>query len=196
MAIKTLGAALRQINRLFADGTITGFSDAQLLERFVSEHDAAAFEALVAHHGPMVLGVCRGILKDPNDAEDAFQATFLVLVQKSSDPPPARGSGAVALSGGPPGRDPGQRRRRPAAGMRKAGGTDGCDNRTSGPSAPDEPLQALHEEIARLPDKLRRAVVLCDLQGIPQDRAAGELRLSERTLQRRLSEGASGSRPD
>ena len=58
-----------------------------------------------------------------------------------------------------------------------------------GRSAPDEPLQALHEEIARLPEKFRRAVILCDLQRVPQDRAAGELRLSERTLQRRLSEG-------
>src|SRR6267154_6875 len=84
MAIETLGAALRQINRLWADGSITGFSDGQLLERFVFGHDAAAFEALVAHHGPMVLSVCRGILKDPNDAEDAFQATFLILVKKSA----------------------------------------------------------------------------------------------------------------
>ena len=59
----------------------------------------------------------------------------------------------------------------------------------SGPSAPDEQLQALHEEIARLPEKLRRAIILCDLQSVPQDRAARELQLSERTLQRRLSEG-------
>src|SRR5271155_3637149 len=84
MAIKTLGAAMGPIKRLLAGGTITGCSDAQLLERFASGHDAAAFEALVALHGPMVLGVCRGILRDPNDAEDAFQATFLILVQKSS----------------------------------------------------------------------------------------------------------------
>src|SRR5439155_17358971 len=83
MAIQTLGAALRQMNRLLAGGTVTGFSDAQLLERFISGHDAVAFEALVGRHGPMVLGVCRGILRDPNDAEDAFQATFLILVKKS-----------------------------------------------------------------------------------------------------------------
>jgi predicted DNA-binding protein (UPF0251 family) len=60
---------------------------------------------------------------------------------------------------------------------------------TSEPAAPDEELQALHEEIARLPEKFRRAVILCDLQSVPQIRAAGELRLSERTLQRRLSQG-------
>ena len=71
MAIETLGAALRKINRLFAEGSVTGLSDAQLLERFFAERDAAAFEVLVARHGPMVLSVCRCVLRDPNDAEDA-----------------------------------------------------------------------------------------------------------------------------
>src|SRR5271154_1761432 len=83
MAIDTLGAALQQLNRLFADGVVAGISDAQLLERFLTQGDAGAFEALVARHGPMVLSVCRGILLDPRDAEDAFQATFLVLVKKA-----------------------------------------------------------------------------------------------------------------
>src|SRR2546421_10569078 len=83
MAIETLGAALRQINRLIAEGVVTGLSDAQLLERFLNQGDAGAFEALVARHGPMVLSVCRGILRDPNDAEDAFQATFMILVKKA-----------------------------------------------------------------------------------------------------------------
>src|ERR1700691_6166533 len=80
MAIQTLGSTLRQINRLFADGAVTGLSDAQ---RFVGRRDSEAFEAIVARHGPMVLSVCRGILRDPNDAEDAFQATFLILVKKA-----------------------------------------------------------------------------------------------------------------
>jgi RNA polymerase sigma factor (sigma-70 family) len=185
MAIETLGAALRQINHLLAAGTITGFSDAQLLERFVFRHDAAAFEALVAHHGPMVLSVCRGILNDPNEAEDAFQATFLILVKKSRTLRRHEALGPwlyrVAI------------RANAAATRRRA-----CERRAgqmavtispSGPWAPDEPLQALHEEIARLPEKFRRAVILCDLQSAPQARAARELRLSERTLQRRLSEG-------
>ena len=63
MAIETLGAALRQINRLFAEGVVAGLSDAQLLDRFLTQSDAGAFEALVARHGPMVLSVCRGILR-------------------------------------------------------------------------------------------------------------------------------------
>src|ERR1700759_1698645 len=83
MAIDRLGAVLRQLNRLFAKGVVTGLSDAQLLERFLTQGDAGAFEALVARHGPMVLSVCRGILREPNDAEDAFQATFLVMVKKA-----------------------------------------------------------------------------------------------------------------
>jgi hypothetical protein len=74
MAIETLGAALRQINRLFADGVVAGFSDAQLLERFLTQGDAGAFEALVGWHGPMLLSRCQAILHDPHDAEDELLA--------------------------------------------------------------------------------------------------------------------------
>src|SRR5579883_1938690 len=83
MARMPPGTALRQIHLLFNEGTVAGLSDAQLLERFASRRDGVAFEALVQRHGPMVLAVCRGVLKDPNDAQDAFQATFLVLVRKA-----------------------------------------------------------------------------------------------------------------
>src|SRR5580692_11359616 len=76
-------SAMRQIQRVFVQGTATGLSDAQLLERFAADRDEASFEMLVARHGPMVLGVCRGVLHDPHDAEDAFQATFLVLARKA-----------------------------------------------------------------------------------------------------------------
>jgi RNA polymerase sigma factor (sigma-70 family) len=189
MAIQTLGAALRQIDRLFTSGALTGFSDAELLELSVAGRDTLAFEALVARHGAMVLSVCRGILNDPNDAEDAFQATFLILVKKART-----FHGQVALAGWL--YLVAHRvaiRANVAAARRRAherqAGQMATATRVTGPAARDEQLQALHEEIARLPDKLRLAIVLCDLQGIPQNQAAGELRLSERTLRRRLSEG-------
>src|SRR5271165_3956425 len=77
---------LPPINRLFRTGTAVGFSDAQLLERFLQGHDEgaeSAFNVLVERHGPMVLAVCGRVLNDPHDAQDAFQATFLILVQKA-----------------------------------------------------------------------------------------------------------------
>ena len=191
MAIETLGAALRQINRLFADGVVAGLSDAQLLERFLTQGDAGAFEALVGRHGPMVLGVCRRILRDPHDAEDAFQATFLVLVQKGGA---VRGRDAlagwlhqvahrVAL------------RANAAAARRRAlereVGEMAVAATTNGPGAPDDVLRVLDEEIVRLPEKLRLAIVYCDLEGLTQAKAAGQLHWSKRTLQHRLAEGRS-----
>jgi polysaccharide biosynthesis/export protein len=85
MAGAASGAVLRDIQSLFDTGTASGLSDRQLLERFASRRDAsaeAAFEALVLRHGPMVLRVCRNVLGDSTDAQDAFQATFLVLVKR------------------------------------------------------------------------------------------------------------------
>ncbi len=188
MAIETMGAALRQIDRLFGGGIVTGLSDAQLLDRFLAEADAASFEALVARHGPMVLSVCRGVLRDPNDAEDAFQATFLILVKKARTIRGRQALGGwlyrvahrVAILA-----NIAAARRR--AREREAGQMTAA-SATSGTSIPDDLLPALHEEIARLPEKYRLPVILCDLEGKPQAEAAGQLHWSERTLRRRLAE--------
>src|SRR5436309_3119351 len=83
MAGEPSRAALRHIRTLFSLGAAGQMSDAQLLERFSANRDEAAFEELVGRHGPMVLGICRRVLSDPHDADDAFQATFLVLVRKA-----------------------------------------------------------------------------------------------------------------
>src|SRR5687767_3693104 len=74
---------LRQIQHLLDEGTFTGLSDARLLERFVTRRDEAAFAALVERHGAMVRNTCRAVLKDPNAADDAFQATFVLLFRKA-----------------------------------------------------------------------------------------------------------------
>ena len=83
MSSVTRAAVLRPIYRLWDEGTLAGSSDAQLLERFVARRDETAFEVLVARHGRAVLAVCRDVLRDPNDAEDAFQATFVILFRKA-----------------------------------------------------------------------------------------------------------------
>src|SRR6516164_9671836 len=78
------GGVGQRLERLLVEGSVTGLAERQLLDRFATARDEAAFEVLVDRHGPMVLGVCRQFLHDPNDVEDAFQATFLVLVRKAA----------------------------------------------------------------------------------------------------------------
>src|SRR5579863_249453 len=82
------GLASREFHRLFRDGVVTGLTDRELLERFMTlrgQDGELAFASLVGRHGPMVLNVCRRMLRNPADAEDAFQATFLVLVRKARE---------------------------------------------------------------------------------------------------------------
>ncbi len=82
----------RQLDRLFRLGTVSGLTDSQLLEQLVAGDDEAAelaFEALVDRHGPMVFRVCRRVLRDVHAAEDAFQATFLVLAPRPKHSAPA-----------------------------------------------------------------------------------------------------------
>src|SRR6516165_383611 len=80
------GSVERQLEVLWTSGTLTGLNDSQLLCRFTDVRDVtadSAFKELVDRHGPMVMGVCRHILRHTHDADDAFQATFLVLVRKA-----------------------------------------------------------------------------------------------------------------
>src|SRR5262249_26954063 len=84
MAGATHGAIQRDIDRIFNHGSVTGLAEGQLLRRVPTASAEIAFEALVPRHGPMVLGVCRRLLYDPRDVEDAFQATFLVLLRRAA----------------------------------------------------------------------------------------------------------------
>jgi DNA-directed RNA polymerase specialized sigma24 family protein len=83
MATASLGSVLHHLRRLAGTPGAAAPSDAQLLKRFAHCRDEAAFATLVERHGPLVLGVCRRVLRKDHDAEDAFQATFLVLARRA-----------------------------------------------------------------------------------------------------------------
>lgn len=181
---------LRQVGRLFSTGTITGLTDRQLLDRFLVRRDEAAFEAIVARHGPMVLGVCRDLLRDPADADDAFQAAFLVLLRRSGSIRDRDGVGGwlhrvtyrIAL------------RARREASRRPALGTtaDEPAGKHDGP-AEDVVRRELRclvrRELDRLPEKYRAPIVLCDLEGLTHDEAAVRLAWPIGTVKGRLSRG-------
>src|SRR5262249_39456175 len=80
----SLDTVLRHLRHAAAADPVAGLTDRQLLQRFAAGREEAAFAALVLRHGPLVLGVCRRVLADAHDAEDAFQATFLVLAKRAA----------------------------------------------------------------------------------------------------------------
>src|SRR5436305_5057743 len=158
----------RQIQILLQPESLSGLSDAQLLERFLAGRDESselAFTALVERHGPMVLGVCRRILADSHDAEDAFQATFLVLVRKARS---VRVEGSigrwlygVAMRVATRGKARTNRRQ-----ARETGSVEIL----VAPSGVQEAEQAdlrdiLASELGKLPLRSQMPVVLCDLEG-------------------------------
>jgi RNA polymerase sigma factor (sigma-70 family) len=186
MARAQLGDALHQIERLFSKGTLSGFSDAALLRRFVADRDEEAFGGLLARHGPMVLSVCRSLLHDQYNVEDAFQATFLVLIRRASalwvDDSLGGWLHRVAHRVALRARADAVRRR---AREHSAIDIDACKDQAG---ATEHYLnEELHEEIARLPVSYRRAVVLCYLEGMTQVQAAHQLGCGEATLRRRLA---------
>jgi RNA polymerase sigma factor (sigma-70 family) len=145
---------------------MTGLSEAQLLERFLARGDQVAFEAIVMRHGPMVLGVCRRLLGDPHDVEDAFQATFLILLRKAGSIRNQQILGtwlygvarrvAVRLR-----TDARRRRARELVGAAEMA----KESAHLGWEESNELRVILDQEVSRLTDKFRSPVVLCDLEG-------------------------------
>jgi RNA polymerase sigma factor (sigma-70 family) len=178
----------RQVHRLFNFGTLGTMSDAQLLDRFVSRRDDAAeagFEELVIRHGPMVLRVCRGVLHDAHDAEDAFQAVFLVLANRARSIR-RRGSVASWLFG--VAQCVANRSKRSAARRRSLNQLVAKRTSESYLSAEHDPdWEILHEELSGLPERLRAPIVLCYLEGLSYAAAAHQLGLSEIALRGRLA---------
>jgi RNA polymerase sigma factor (sigma-70 family) len=161
-----------------------GLPDCYLVTRFVQTRDDAAFAELVRRHGPMVLAVCRRLVGDAHLAEDAFQAVFLVLTRRAAAVKPRAAVGAflhgVAVRTALDARSMIARRR-----VREA---PAADPLTSDPCPADAELfQALDEEIARLPDHLRAAVVPVELEGRPRKAVADALGVPEGTLSSRLA---------
>jgi RNA polymerase sigma factor (sigma-70 family) len=183
-----VGLALNELRRLWEAGTVSSLSDARLLERFASDRDEFAFDALMARHGPLVWSVCRSILSDPHDVEDAFQATFLVLVRKAHSLRVGdslcgwlyRVSYRVAQEA----RVQRERRR-----VRERAVADGVATAEETERARDELLGALSQEINRLPEKYRLPIVLCGLEGMTRKQAASQLGWPPGTVATRLARG-------
>lgn len=185
MANGAYSAVVRQVERLFQHGTAAGLAERQLLDRFVARGDGVAFEAIIARHGPTVLRVCRQLLRDPNDVDDAFQATFLVLV---------RNAGTIrhrdALGGwlyGVAHRVAVRARQQ----TRRAPQLRGDAQTTDDPHSLErsELREAIHQELNRLPEKYRVPLVVCYLEGLSHAEAAERLRWPVGTVRGRMARG-------
>src|SRR5262245_48278320 len=185
MSTAPIAAVLTRLRHEAAPRHAAERSDAQLLQDYRHANDQSAFTTLVKRHGPMVLGVCRRLLHDPHDAEDAFQAVFLVL---------ARSAGSIrkgeALSSWLHGvcYRVAMRAKRDAARRRKhEGRAQPRANPPAWESAWRELQAVLDEEVEQLAPAYRAAFVLCCLDGLSKPEAARRLGLNENTVSSRLA---------
>jgi RNA polymerase sigma factor (sigma-70 family) len=180
---------LRQIHRLLSRPEADEVGDAVLLERFVARRDEAAFATLLARHGPMVLGVCRRVLHDVHDAEDVFQAVFLVLARKAGSlrRPHSLAAwlyGAARQLALKVRRGDARRRHREAGSQTRSLSPDPLDQ-----LAARELLVAIDEEMDRLPEGERLPLLLCGLEGRSHDEAARLLGWTAGSVKGRLQRG-------
>jgi RNA polymerase sigma factor (sigma-70 family) len=186
MAGSSISDVVRHLRQAMLRRGGEGLSDGQLLDCFLSAREEAAFEALLRRHGPMVLGVCRRILRHDQDAEDAFQATFLVLARKAASVSPRELVGpwlyGVACRTALKAKTAAARRRLRESPM----------NESSLPQPRpredwSELAARLDDTIQRLPEQYRRPLVLCALEGKSRREAARQLCVPEGTLSSRLA---------
>jgi RNA polymerase sigma factor (sigma-70 family) len=195
-------SALGELRALFVVGTATGLNDSQLLERFCTKRAETdetaraaeqAFAALVDRHGAMVWGVCRRVLGDLHDAEDAFQATFLLLVRKAEsvrvDGSLGRWLYGVAHRVALRARAEAERRES----RRSGSSTLSCDDPADAAEVRDL-AGVIGQEMDRLPAKYRCPVELCYLQGLTYDQAADRLNWPVATVKNRLAKGRASLR--
>jgi RNA polymerase sigma factor (sigma-70 family) len=188
MATTQVRQALSYLRRLAPRAGAAAPSDEQLLQSFVAHGDATAFADLVRRHGPLVFGVCRSVLRQEQDAEDAFQATFLVLARRAAC---VRAHGSVAAWLHGVACRVAQKARTQAACRRRH------EAQAAGrvpPAAMDdltwrELREVFHEELGRLPEKYRAPLLLCYWEGLTQDEAARRLACPKGTLKERLERG-------
>jgi RNA polymerase sigma factor (sigma-70 family) len=175
--------SLRGITSFHQDDVL---SDGQLLESYLRTREEAALAALVHRHGPMVWGVCRRLLRSHHDAEDAFQATFLVLVRKAASVVPKELVGnwlyGVAHQTALKARATTARRR-----TREKQVSVMPEPIFEPPVSGDDLQSLLDQELSRLPDKYRAVIVLCDLEGKTRKDAARHFGLPEGTVASRLA---------
>jgi RNA polymerase sigma factor (sigma-70 family) len=182
MPVGRMNAVLRNLHAAaFAHGA-GGVTDEHLLQRYVADRDEVAFEGLLRRHGPMVLGVCRRVLRNDADAEDAFQATFLVLVRKAAAVRPRGLVGnwlyGVAYRTSMKARAMNAKRRsKEKSAGRPARATD---------LAPCDLQAVIDQEVSRLPDKYRATLVLCDIEGKTRAEAARQIGCPDGTVATRL----------
>ena len=161
-------------------------ADGELLGAFVAEQDALAFESLVRRHGPMVLGICRRILRHESDAEDAFQATFVVLVRKAASIMP-RETVSKWLYGVAYRTSLGARRARSRRQAKEKQVVETPHPQIEFAEPWDDLRPLLDHELNRLPDKFRWPLILCDLEGRTRTSVARQLKLPGGTLSNRLA---------
>src|SRR5262245_55959453 len=189
MAQTAPGSILQLIDRVLVDPRMRIAPDQELLQRFLGEHNEAAFDILLRRHGPMVLDVCRGVLANEADAEDAFQATFLILARKAASIRKAASLGSW-LHGVA---------HRTALKARAEFATRQKNEARVSPRQTSEPddltwrevRQILHDELTALAERYRVPLVACYLEGNTQDEAAAQLGLAKSTLKERLERGRS-----